>query len=103
MSRKLSLSLSLSLCTVARRVRISEGMLCLEIVCCADCSCRPARFEIMGTVYARWYYVCETVDQLESTHPQAVADLLAHAARRSQSDPTGSPDGSVARWAPRQA
>ena len=33
-----------------------------------------------GTAYSRYSYVYEIVGQLESTHPQAVADMLAHAA-----------------------
>ena len=56
----------------------------------------------MRTVYARYSYVFETVGQFESTHPQAVADMLAHVAGS-----TVGPDG-IARldgnvlWAPRQ-
>ena len=57
-----------------------------------------------GIVFTRMSYVFEIVGQLESTHPQAVADMLAHASMF-----TIGPDGiaSSARhgdimWAPRQ-
>ena len=103
MSRKLSLSL----CGYCR-VRISEGMLCLELhpgTLCADC-CRPALFEISGMGNARWSYMLETVGQLESTHPQAVVDVLAHTASMFTVGPDGiarGADSGTIDWVPRQA
>ena len=57
-------------------------------------------------MFARCSYVCDTVGQLESTHPQVVAVMLAHAASINTVGPDGIArrvrDGRVM-WAPRQA
>ena len=47
--------------------------------CVPDC-CRPILLEHMGITFARCSFVTDTVHQMESSHPDAVGEMLAHAA-----------------------
>ena len=49
---------------------------CLSLI--ADCI-RPALYELYQSLHGRQSFVFDTVYQLESSHPQAVANMLAHA------------------------
>ena len=103
MSRKLSFSLAVRSLQGGCEFLRASFALKLSVVQIAAPG-RPAQFEMGGIVFTRMSYVFEIVGQLESTHPQAVADMLAHASMF-----TIGPDGiaSSARhgdimWAPRQ-
>ena len=78
MSRKLSFSLAVRSLQGGCEFLRASFALKLSVVQIAA-SGRPAQFEMGGIVFTRMSYVFEIVGQLESTHPQAVADMLAHA------------------------
>ena len=66
--------------------------LCMRTLNCAfaDC-CRPIGLELWSVVNARLSFISSTVHQMESNHPQAVLEIVAHSAAMF---PIG-PDGSV--------
>ena len=78
-----------------------------RILCCLrpDC-CRPILLEHSAISFARQSFVADTLHQMESSHPDAVGEMLAHAAFMFVVGPDGTArsagSGSVY-WKPRVA